>query len=93
MTELARDIALILTSVGGAVLVPRMLGALWKAATGRASRQRREVDRMRLKADNEAHNRRLSEEHASHLRRLLFEAPCVRVEDIPPYPIYRKEPR
>lgn len=93
MTELARDIALILTSAGGAVLVPRMFGALWKAATGRASRQRREVDRVRSIADNEAHNRRIAEEHASHLRRLLYEAPCVEVAAIPPFPPYRKETR
>jgi hypothetical protein len=91
--DLARDIALILTSVGGTVLVPKMAGAAWRAITGRAHRQRREIDRTRAseaaadgRADNEAHDRRLAQEHASHLRRLLFEAPCVDPSTIPPWP-------
>lgn len=91
--DLARDIALILTSVGGTVLVPKMVGALWRAVTGRAHRQRREIDRTRAaqdeadrRADHEAHDRRLAQEHASHLRRLLYEAPCVDTTTIPPWP-------
>lgn len=91
--ELARDIALVLTSVGGTVLIPKMAGALWRVLTGRAQRQRREIDRTRTasaaadrRADDEAHDRRLAQEHASHLRRLLFEAPCVDTSTIPPWP-------
>lgn len=91
--DLARDIALILTSVGGAVIVPKLAGALWRAVTGRATRQRREIDRARaekaaaeLRADTEARDRRIAQEHASHCRRLLFEAPCVDPSTIPDYP-------
>lgn len=91
--DLVQAFALILTSIGGAVLVPKMAAALWQAVTGRATRKRREIDRLRDVADYEAYRRRIAQEHASHLRRLLYEAPCVDPATIPPYPTTnRKEP-
>jgi hypothetical protein len=94
------DLALVLTSIGGAVLVPKMFAAVWQAITGRATRNRREIDRVRAeaaeserraaaaerRADDEAYRRRVAQEHASHCRRLLYEAPCVDPSIIPPYP-------
>lgn len=99
-----RDIALLLTAVGATAIVPKMAAALWKAATGRASRQRREIDRVRrlvevanaraaaaeVRADDEAYKRRISQEHASLIRRLLLEAPCVDPTSIPPHPTYTR---
>ncbi|WP_157005700.1 hypothetical protein [Microbacterium trichothecenolyticum] len=94
MDESVRTIAAVLSAVGATVIVPKLASALWKAVTGRPARQRREIDRVRSVADDEAYKRRLAEEHASHLRRLAYEAPCIRVEDIPPWPTYhrKKEP-
>lgn len=98
MSDLARDVALILTSAGGAVFVPKLLAAVWRAVTGGASRQRREIDRALAaeraaarRADIEAHSRRIAQEHASHLRRLLIEAPCVDITAIPPFPLYERK--
>lgn len=97
--DAARDIALVLTSIGAATIVPKLAAAMWRLLTGGAGRQRREIDRARkaeasadTRADIEARARRLAQEHASHLRRLLYEAPCVDVSTIPPFPVYdRKE--
>jgi len=88
--DIARDLALLLTAIGGTVLVPKIAAALWGALTGRAGRQRREIDRVRLQADDEAHRRRMAQEHASACRRLLLEAPCVDPADIPPWPTYTR---
>lgn len=99
-----RDVALLLTAVGATAIGPKMVTALWRALTGRATRQRREIDRVRAeagesnkraaaadaRADDEAYMRRVTQEHASHLRRLLFEAPCVDPATIPPHPIYHR---
>lgn len=91
MSDVARDIALVLSAAGGAVFVPKVLAALWRAVTGAPRRQRREIERVRQEKDDEAHNRRLAEEHASHLRRIALEASCIPVESIPPRPTYRKK--
>lgn len=92
-----RDVALLLTAVGATAIVPKMLSALWRALTGRATRQRREIDRVRAdaaaayeRADEEAYQRRITQEHASLIRRLLLEAPCVDPATIPPYPYYHR---
>ncbi|KAA9133769.1 hypothetical protein [Microbacterium caowuchunii] len=93
--EWARDLALVLSSIGAAVFVPKILAAAWRALTGAPQRQRREIERVRddarsadHRADQEALRRRVAQEHASHLRRLLYEAPCVDVTTIPPWPAY-----
>ncbi|MDQ1122236.1 hypothetical protein [Microbacterium trichothecenolyticum] len=88
--DIARDAALLLTAVGGTVLVPKIAAALWGALTGRAGRQRREIDRVRRDVDEEAYRRRLAEEHASACRRVLLEAPCVDPADIPAWPTYHR---
>lgn len=99
-----RDLALLLTAVGATAIVPKMTAALWRAVTGRATRQRREIDRVRAeaaaalkraaaaeeRADDEAYRRRVAQEHASHCRRLLLEAPCVDPASIPPFPLYNR---
>ncbi len=83
-----RDLALLLTAVGATAIGPKIAAALWRALTGRASRQRREIDRVRALADDEAYRRRIAQEHASQCRRLLFEAPCVDPATVPPFPTY-----
>ncbi|MFJ6532494.1 hypothetical protein [Microbacterium sp. NPDC091662] len=99
-----RDVALLLTAVGATAIVPKMTSALWRAITGRATRQRREIDRVRAeaaaadkrataaeaRADEQAYQRRITQEHASWLRRLLLEAPCVDPATIPPHPNYHR---
>lgn len=117
-----RDLALLLTAVGATAIVPKMGAALWRAITGRATRQRREIDRVRAeaaaaekkaaaaeeraaseveaaharviaadrRADEEASMRRRTQEHASHCRRLLLEAPCVDPATVPDHPIFHR---
>jgi len=43
-------------------------------------------------ADREAHNRRLTEEYASQLRRLLMERHGVQEDQLPPWPALKKPP-
>ena len=57
--------------------------------TGRSRRKRDEVDEAYRERDREASKRRVIEEHASAVRRIAIEAPCVPTESIPPWPAYR----
>jgi hypothetical protein len=86
-----KDFALVLSSVGASLFVPKLVTGFVHAITGRGARQRSEIERVRALADREAYRRRIAQEHASHLRRLLYEAPCVAVESIPPNPTYSRE--
>jgi hypothetical protein len=47
---------------------------------------KRERDEAIAHRDVEASRRRRLEEHASRLRRILAEAPCVDFDTIPPWP-------
>lgn len=62
--------------------------AVFGKLTGRATERRSELRRAWDTADEEARKRRIAEEHASHVRRILIEAPCVDNTDVPPYPSY-----
>ncbi|WP_371031285.1 hypothetical protein [Pseudoclavibacter sp. JSM 162008] len=57
--------------------------------TGRSRRKRDEVDEAWKERDKEAAKRRQIEEHASAVRRIAIEAPCIPAESIPPWPAYR----
>lgn len=82
-------LAAIITAVGGGMIIPKLFTRAWDAISGRGKRRRDEVDRAWRRVDREAQRRRVVEEHASHLRRMLIDAPCVDVADIPPFPSYR----
>lgn len=56
-----------------------------------AGHRRSELDRAWEKADDESRKRRIAEEHASQIRRLLIEAQCVENDTIPPFPTYPKK--
>lgn len=57
----------------------------------RSALRRTELETAWSRADEEARKRRIVEEHASHLRRALIEAPCVDRASIEPFPTYSKE--
>lgn len=66
----------------------------WVRSLFRGRPQRRgEMERAWEKADEESRRRRLAEEHASHLRRLLLEAPCIPSHEVPPFPSYSQARR
>ncbi|GGD32977.1 hypothetical protein GCM10010915_11700 [Microbacterium faecale] len=72
---------------GGAILLELTKRGLDKISN-RGAKRRDEVDRAWRRVDREASKRRRMEEHASHLTRLLFAAPCVEPADIPSFPAY-----
>lgn len=64
----------------------------WLRQLGKGHAERRsELRRAWDAVDSEARKRRLLEEYASCLRRLLFDAPCVDAATVPPYPRYKQE--
>lgn len=54
--------------------------------TRREGKKRTDLDRAWSARDREARKRRIVEEHAHSLRRMLIEAPCIEFSDIPPWP-------
>ena len=91
----AADIAALLVAGGVGAVVLELTKRIWDAISGRGKVRRDEIarawaqaDEQRQKRDDEATRRRIAEEHASQLRRLALEAPCIPNEDIPQYPTY-----
>lgn len=84
----AKDVALILTAVGGTVIGPKLVGKMWQALTGHSARRRTEADRLRDDLDREATHRRILQESISTHRRVIIEAPCLTDDDLPPYPAW-----
>ena len=84
----AASIAALIGAAGGGAILLELVKRLLDATTGRGRKRRDEVDRAWRRADREASRRRVVEEHASHLRRLLLAADCVDTTSIPPFPAY-----
>lgn len=82
--DLTQIIAL-LAALGGGTVIPTLFKGI-RSRTAQGKRRRDEVDRAWRHADSEASARRRIAEHASHLRRLLYAAPCVETSSIPPWP-------
>jgi hypothetical protein len=61
-------------------------------ALRREARAKADADRSDTRADLEAHNRRLTEEYASTLRRILIERFGVPEDALPPWPALKKPP-
>lgn len=79
---------LLALGVGGILL--ELVKRLFDSFSGRGKKRRDEVDRAWGARDEEARKRRISEEHASLIRRLLIEAPCVDHTKVPLYPNYKE---
>lgn len=89
------QIATLMVGLGVGGILLELAKRLFDALTGRGRKRRDEIsrawdrtDQERRRADEESRRKRIAEEHASHCRRLLLEAPCVPNETIPPYPTY-----
>lgn len=77
------------TLVGVALGSPVLLQAttwLVRSLTGREAKRRDDAQKAWLYYDRAEKRRRVVEEHAHRLRRLLIEAPCVDMQDIPEWP-------
>lgn len=89
----AQDWWMVIAAVAGALGLKEILQIIVKFWTGRASRQRAELDRIakerdkaRERADTEASKRRRLEESLSEHRTLMFAAECIDRKDIPSWP-------
>lgn len=98
---LSWDIVIALTTaLGVGTIVPKMFDKLMSSITERGHAKRADAERLAQLVDEakqerdrafshfdvEAARRRRMEEHASQLRRMLTEAPCVDYNEIPPWP-------
>ncbi|MET0886746.1 MAG: hypothetical protein ABWX92_09875 [Mycetocola sp.] len=84
----ARDLALILTAIGGTAIGPKLVGKGWQAITGRSARRRTEADVLRDDLDRERRHLRITEESLWQHRRVIVEAPCLTDADLPEYPTW-----
>lgn len=85
----AQVVSLLIALGAGGILL-ELVKRIADSFSGRGKKRRDEVDRAWGARDEEARKRRISEEHASHVRRLLIEAPCVDNSAVPPYPNYKE---
>lgn len=83
----------LILAAGGGIGLEKLASFLLGLITGRNGRRRDEVARAWMQADQERMRasradvrRRKAEEHASLVRRMLIEAPCVPTDSIPPWP-------
>lgn len=91
----AETVAALMLGLGVGGILLELMKRTWDAISGRGKVRRDEIaraweqaDEQRRNRDEEATRRRIAEEHASQLRRLALEAPCIPNEDIPQYPAY-----
>lgn len=84
------QIVSLLIALGAGGILLELVKRLFDSFSGRGKKRRDEVDRAWGARDEEARKRRISEEHASLIRRLLIEAPCVDNTTVPPYPNYKE---
>lgn len=82
----AAEIAAILSAIGAGALLKEAIVWLFRWITGRAGARRTEVDRMATERNRSRRRERVLDDHIQHLRGLLYRAPCVDIDDIPPYP-------
>lgn len=86
------QIVSLLAALGAGGILLELTKRLVDSFSGRGKQRRDEVDRAWSARDDEARKRRISEEHASSIRRMLIEAPCVENSTVPPYPSYKENP-
>lgn len=81
-------LAALVAAFGGGTIIQGI--GKWAIArfTGRDARTRDEVSRIARERDAEYTIRRVLQEALAHHRRIMIEAPCIDVKDIPPYPSY-----
>lgn len=84
------QIVSLLIALGAGGILLELVKRAFDTFSGRGKKRRDEVDRAWSARDEEARKRRISEEHASLIRRLLIEAPCVDNTTVPPYPNYKE---
>lgn len=84
----AADIASLIAAAGGGAILLELTKRGLDKLSNRGAKRRDEVDRAWRRADREAQKRRVLEEYASQLRRVLIGAPCVETADIPTWPAY-----
>ena len=84
----AADIASLIAAAGGGAILLELTKRGLDKLSNRGAKRRDEVDRAWRRADREAHKRRMLEEYASHLRRILISAACIEAADIPNWPAY-----
>lgn len=82
------QLPLILTALGGGAIIPSLIKGVRFTFTGRGKKRRDEVDQAWRRVDREADRRRVWQDYAWQLRRILREAPCVEAASIPPSPAY-----
>jgi len=91
--------ARIAAALGVGALAPKAWDLIRKAITGRSTKERAEVDRLRVEVeearvvrDREAARRRRWQEHASEVRRIALDA-GVKSSEIPAAPNGEREPK
>lgn len=89
----AQDWWMVIVAVAGALGLKEVIQILIKYWTGRATRQRAELDRIakerdkaRERADTEASKRRRLEESLSEHRSIMYGAECIDRGEIPKWP-------
>lgn len=82
------EIAAIIAAFGGLRGVEAIITASWKAFSTKGQSRRSELTRAWEDTDKADRKRRIAERHAAMLERMLIEAPCVDLADIPSWPSY-----
>lgn len=80
-----QTLALVLSSIGAATIIPKLIDRVWHAATGRSAARRRELDTTRAELDREAAHRRLLQEALSQTRQVAFRY-NIPIEELPAFP-------
>lgn len=80
------DLVDIGSKLGIGALLAQFLPWLWRFVTNREGKRRSDADKAWADRDDQARRRRVIEEHAHELRRILIDAPCVERADIPSWP-------
>ena len=71
-------------------LIREVISAINNKIKGRTAR-RSELEEAWAKADTESQRRRIAEDYAFTIRKLLLESPCVEAHQVPAFPPYEKE--
>ena len=77
-------IAALIGTIGGTLGLNAVIPKLWRKLRGQERRD--DLAKAWADRDEQARRRRVIEEHAHELRRVLIEAPCVDRRTIPPWP-------
>lgn len=90
----------LVTALGIGTIVPKILDKMLAGFTERGKRRQADAEKLAQLVDEakqerddaiahrdvEASRRRRIEEHASRLRRIIAEAPCIDFDIVPPWP-------